>query len=549
MPVRIESIKIERMRRFKRNLMLPIAKGVTLVAGENATSKSTLLGMLCQPFHFGNLKQSRERVHSVYTENYNEMQLNQFKTIPGRLFKSEYSEVFRMSKAFDNPTTEEPYIWRLQLTGDSIIHKKVKTDGLYVRSRHREQGKNIRFVAGPGDSHEKGEGNFPHPVIYLGLNRLAPLALCDNVEVNTPQDLSPEELKWIADQYQNILVVPQAQITAQYIHSNNKTKGDSLAPKGECYDAESCSAGQDNIGQILTAILSFKRLRDALGKEKYLGGLLLIDEIDATLHPLAQENIIKLLTKECDALDLQLVATTHSQYLLKLATTEMKRQLHVIFLENKSGEIHHESISSYEQIEEKLQQRIHPQEKTKNRAKQTVLLEDDVAKDFLSYLLGTRAMNCFPVGAAGTIIAMSRMNIPELSNALFIVDGDKEADVQRIKKNKNLIALPGGERPETVIFDYLYDLPDEDRIFKKMEKRSLFRDHGSGQLEKDQYKAWYSRHRKFFGTNARLVFARWGQDHVKEIQDFFEKIEKIASKNKIALTPEMLEMIKQRHKI
>lgn len=540
MPVRIESIRIERMRRFREGVVLKIGKGVTLIAGENATSKSTLLGMLCQPFHFG----TGRAVHSVYTENYNEMQLNQFKTIPGKLFKSEYSEVFRMSRAFDNPTAKEPYAWRLQLSGDAIIHEKVKTDGLYVRSRNREKGEIIRFVTGPGGSHEKGEGNFPHPIIYLGLNRLAPLALCEKVEVDTPQNLTREELQWIADQYRNILVIPHEHIAAQYIHSNNKTKGDSLAPGGDCYDAESCSAGQDNIGQILTAILSFRRLRADLGKGKYLGGLLLVDEIDATLHPLAQENLIKLLVRECADLDLQLIATTHSQYLLKLATTEMRKQLHLLFLETKAGVVDREQIDSYRQIEDKLQQRIRHEKKAARNIKPTILLEDDAAKDFVSFLLGARTGNCFPVGSAGTIISMAGMNIPELVKAIFVVDGDHRS---HIKRQSRLIALPGDAYPEKLIFDYLYNLPETDDFFRKIPKRGLIRDHGAGQLEKDQYKAWYRDHRQFFGRNALHVFTRWGQDHASEIRDFLDTFEKMTSKNQINLHPEAIEKIKQRH--
>lgn len=542
MPVKIESIKIERMRRFQRDLTLSIGKGVTLIAGENATSKSTLLGMLCQPFHFGNLKLRKETVHSVYTENYNGMQLNQYTTIPGKLFKSEYREVFRMSKAFDNPTTEDPYVWRLQLNGDAIVHEKIKKDGLYVRSRHREEGRAIRFVTGPGDSHQKGEGNFPHPVVYLGLNRLAPLALCRNVEVDTPKNLDAEEQQWIANQYRTILVLPHEKLSTQYIHNNDKTKGDSLGPKGEFYDAESCSAGQDNIGQILTAILSFKRLRKDIGDDKFLGGLLLIDEIDATLHPLAQENLIKLLVKECKELKLQVVATTHSQYLLKLAMTEMHSMLHLIFLENKGGTVVQDNITTYQQIEDKLQQRIRPHTKGKN--KPTVLLEDDAAKDFLSFLIGPRAVSCFPVGSAGTIITMSGRNIPELARALFVIDGDQASSV---KRQSRLIALPGSVCPEQMIFDYLFSLPETDTFFDGLPHRSLFRAHGSGQLNKRQYKAWYQDQKQFFGANAKNAFTRWGKDHSDAIKDFLNRFEKIVEKHQIDLTPEAIQTMYKRH--
>ena len=63
------------------------------------------------------------------------------------------------------------------------------------------------------------------------------------------------------------------------------------------------------------AILSFKRLKKQRGE--WTGGLLLIDEIDATLHPAAQKRLIDLLIKEAKVNDIQVVVTTHSSDLLK----------------------------------------------------------------------------------------------------------------------------------------------------------------------------------------------------------------------------------------
>ena len=50
--VKVEHLKIETFRRFK-DITIPFENDVTLIAGQNGTSKSTLLGMLAQPFSFG----------------------------------------------------------------------------------------------------------------------------------------------------------------------------------------------------------------------------------------------------------------------------------------------------------------------------------------------------------------------------------------------------------------------------------------------------------------------------------------------------------------
>ena len=46
----LEKMQIERFRAFK-NITLPLGSVLTIIAGQNGTGKSTLLGMLGQPFN------------------------------------------------------------------------------------------------------------------------------------------------------------------------------------------------------------------------------------------------------------------------------------------------------------------------------------------------------------------------------------------------------------------------------------------------------------------------------------------------------------------
>ena len=73
----------------------------------------------------------------------------------------------------------------------------------------------------------------------------------------------------------------------------------------ETYSYLANSSGQDNLGQILLAIFSFKNLKATL--KSYSGGILLIDEIDATLHPAAQFKLLDFMKKMSKELDLQIV--------------------------------------------------------------------------------------------------------------------------------------------------------------------------------------------------------------------------------------------------
>lgn len=89
------------------------------------------------------------------------------------------------------------------------------------------------------------------------------------------------------------------------------------------YDVNSASSGEDNIGQILMALISFRKLKREWAD--YKGGLLLIDEIDASLFPRAQIELFDLFDKVSKELDLQIVFTTHSPTLISHAYEKWER--------------------------------------------------------------------------------------------------------------------------------------------------------------------------------------------------------------------------------
>jgi len=85
--VRVESLNITKFRRFN-NIPLSFGNKVTLIAGQNGTSKSTLLGMLAQPFSFGILrgKTAKTRDMSSYTTNYHGRRLHKYTDLTGKPF-------------------------------------------------------------------------------------------------------------------------------------------------------------------------------------------------------------------------------------------------------------------------------------------------------------------------------------------------------------------------------------------------------------------------------------------------------------------------------
>lgn len=79
----IQSIEIEKFRSF-HNVSFALGKRITAIAGRNATQKTTVLGMIGQPF--------------IINKNH---PMHGCKTIDGYNFRSQFSEKFKISTTHD----------------------------------------------------------------------------------------------------------------------------------------------------------------------------------------------------------------------------------------------------------------------------------------------------------------------------------------------------------------------------------------------------------------------------------------------------------------
>lgn len=116
----------------------------------------------------------------------------------------------------------------------------------------------------------------------------------------------------------------------------------SAVAHGDNYNHESVSAGEDNAGQIIMALLSFKKRLKAEYAD-YKGGLLLIDEADAGLFPTAQINLLKIFERECRKLNLQVIMTSHSpvmiEYAYEQSQHEHSKKFKTVYLSNTYGSV------------------------------------------------------------------------------------------------------------------------------------------------------------------------------------------------------------------
>ena len=223
----INQISIKKFRGFQ-DVQFQLGKHLTVIAGQNGTQKTTLLGMLSQPFSITN------KDNPLHGE----------KPLCGGSFRSSFAEKFKLSNAFD---THKNHEWTLTLNQD-------KNPDFTVESIRRSTSNDaIRFWK--KGTRSKGSGYIQKPVIYLSLSRLLPIGEDSSLDSSSEITLTESEFQFYQKWHNKILVIPDVQMTGvDYLASSQKN---TLGVNTSFYDWKMNSAGQDNIGKILLAILFF----------------------------------------------------------------------------------------------------------------------------------------------------------------------------------------------------------------------------------------------------------------------------------------------------
>ena len=119
------------------------------------------------------------------------------------------------------------------------------------------------------------------------------------------------------------------------------------------------------------------------------------------------------------------------------------------------------------------------------------------------------------------------------------MDGDVRKDKKNAKKLidvRNVLLLPGNESPERLIANYLYNLSDEDQLWRNLPngytKQVCFRTVSYNQVMEDRQKAkdWF---------NSQLPY--WGRSGVKVLNPFFDTIQEDVEKFK----SDFMQMVKR----
>lgn len=200
-----------------------------------------------------------------------------------------------------------------------------------------------------------------------------------------------------------------------------------IAKSGQAYSGFHQGSGETTIAELLRADLP-----------KY--SLVLIDELESSLHPRAQRRIIRDLAERCRDKEIQIVLTTHSPFILEELPHEARK-----YILEAGGVKEIVTGVSPQFAMSKMDDDVYPE--------CDVYVEDEAAKVFLGEILARYAPELFsrcqivPFGSSQVGAALGQMvdknRFPRPSRVYL--DGDCSTTV-------GCSILPGGDAPEQVVF-------------------------------------------------------------------------------------------------
>lgn len=431
----LKKLVIEKFRALN-NVEIEFGDHITVVCGKNGTSKSSILGIAAQIFSF--------------EKDWVKDEPLSFQQIAGGSFKSQYSEHFRISEKFDvagsmtvNIELFDGYT-NQAATAKLELMKRGKSPRPVVRNNSTATGNTSR--------------NFTHPVIFLSLKRLYPIA---------DRDYKVIDFEYLQKHKQDFIG-----LTNELLNRNSSfatsTEGtiNSAVAHGDNYDQESVSAGEDNAGQIILALMSFRKLKEEYSD--YKGGLLLIDEADAGLFPTAQVNLLKMLDRKCKSLNLQVVMTSHSPTLIEYAfeqSQKFRKKYKTVYLSNTFGTVQVMQDWSWVQISADINTKTVATISGTSLPKVNVYFEDKEAADFFAALMIRQPVKKFmtlmteATLGCGNYLNLIKSKVPEFAEKGIICLDSDAAQMVKGKNFRTVVLLPGNLPPDQLIFEYLYNLP------------------------------------------------------------------------------------------
>lgn len=476
MEIKLKQVSIEEFRNLT-DLRFTLGSRITVLSGHNGVGKSSLLSLIASTTGT-NEKRLDKKLFQPEFDDYFTIIANEPLKKYRLICEYQTSDKFTFAKriGFRNDTDSNRGVRALPRTYPTLDSKDTVTQSV----------KELKEKLGITDS-----ARVPIPTIYLSLSRLYPTGETEvesTVMRNTNTIIQKGFHKKFADWYNEIL--PNS--INEYNHVESMTKKVNsrkriFVPPANA-SAETQSVGQDNIGYIVNALVDFYSLSLS---DNYEGGILCIDEVDASLHPSAQVNLFNLLNRLSEDLNLQIFLTSHSLTILKeiISLKEKKPdQYQLVYFKGVSTP----SIMKFNSY--KLLKADLFQELTFKKLETKVYCEDESTKLVFELLIdAARSLNLdfelppykiIPIFLGSEQLKKLPRTDNHFSSVVIVLDGDANSrDKIRIEdymKNpsiterltpksldKNIVTLPGYLSPEGFLYSIIYELVENDRSHYK----------------------------------------------------------------------------------
>ena len=502
----IDGIYIKKFRTIE-DKMLPLGKNITLISGKNGTMKSSLLGLIAHPFSSP----------------------NEAKDLYGEDLKTKMSDVFRLSLEKDT----QRYLYYLNASGvlnnngkDEIIHF---SEPIRIYPRPKEGRHRITVST----KNEEGYGNFHLNTSYVNLKRLFPIIDTQAIE-STKIQLNDSRQNFIYDAYYRILQKETFKKALPVTDSSGKF---TFGPAhDQIYNYNTISSGEDNLGNIINKLLAFMENKFS---DNYLNGIFCIDEIEAGFHPIAQVKLFNYLLSWSKRYNVQIVATTHSLYLiqhaLSLQENDCNNEIRINMISTANVRNNNYNIISNPNYNTAYKESTFKSiEELEETYKIKVLCEDEVAAQYirkaigrtsitkkLDFIYGITGDSNNPGTSASSLCALVKHGTKLLSDTLVVFDADINIE-KYIQYDVPCFNLPIMYKLpiEKAIIKFIYDLPGDDPIFKKLDKEkdsfiSDFSDYGIKYLDDlNRIKSAKVKIYKDWHNNNKSVFQRIMQHYI-----------------------------------
>lgn len=292
----IKQIKINKYKKFS-DIVFDFETGINAISGENGTCKSSLLYLIGNSFqgistscNWINDKKAISVINAINS-----------------MVNPKVEKLQRGDKKYNDPA---PNVKGALYTVSFYGHEELSF-------RRHNSASEMRYCLKP--YYPKGQSQkLPAcPVVYLGLSRLVPYGEFqkdDEIKV-IKQSIPVDVKKRIADNFQKFTLYDISHNEFQKM-GDLKNRSDFTSDK-EGIDSNTISAGEDNLYVILAALESLRFYFESINSTKDIESVLLIDEVDATLHPSYQVRLLALFREYAEKYKIQIVFTTHSMTTIK----------------------------------------------------------------------------------------------------------------------------------------------------------------------------------------------------------------------------------------